>query len=761
MGGQLYQKIAKVSSAVTTLALGGCPIRRGGWPLCPTVIGGVTSSATALVLSFILTPGVARASDEFGRVTLMVGAPKMVGESIRPLQAIFSGRVLETGESDAAGLMVEDVVFHIGPNSRVTVLDEPGVKRLVIEKGYVVLYTDSESKTTVIAETPFGRMTSAPGSASEGGSGWYSVRHDPERANVGPAVSTFAAMEGSTEVVGTAPEAGPYTLKSGQRWRIVQGRIPGPPEEGDGRSDAEELRDTLHRQAAETAHAQISDVTQLATEALVPSLQALPADVITPADQGIFDVNAANQGRLPSDTPTQAPEPPPIEPEVETVVVYAFADPRAIPAGTPETATAPFVSYDGIVANPDWNRFLTAVGSEPAFQPNYLTEFANGGFSYIQLAGPDAQLVDNGGEVFLAAEQGTATGWAIFTPTVAIADTGFSPSSSLTDVVTEGFRAIAFGEHLASGGTIGGDGVDPSTGFARVTDGEVQLNPDAPPGFPQLDLAFDTTGLTVGGAPVADQIAALGAGQNPQQLGQSGSELLFVSSGTTDARGQDGANGFNFNGDPIEPTSLDLPGDRTVVTDNSGAPGVATPLASDGRNTVGIQFAGTGQTVAVIHSTGLRSTSNGTVAQSEHFEIVRGDRASIVQWRADQRVTGADGEPLELEDLNDRPDLRNELFALIGREVNSLTPPDTFTVAGPSVAEPDSFVRRSLHRTPGRLVRGRTVFGRRDRALLKGHSIVAKRALTLRSLRPAGGRLILGASTPSSRRHIGRVSARR
>lgn len=755
MGGQLYERMPRVLSAVTTLAL-------GRWPIHRAALGGVSTAVTALALSCILASGVVRASDEFGRVTLMAGAPKMVGESIRPLQAIFSGRVLETGESDAAGLMVEDVVFHIGPNSRVTVLDEPGVKRIVIEKGYVVLYTDAESKTTVIAETPFGRLTSEPGSTPEGSSGWYSVRHDPERANVGPAVSTFAAMEGSTEVVGTAPEAGPYTLRSGQRWRIVQGRIPGPPEEGDERTDAEELRDTLHRQAAETAHAQIGDLTELATENIVPSLQALPENVITPEDQGIFDVNAANQDRLPSDVPTQAPElAPPIEPEVETVMVFAFADPRAIPAGTPETATAPFVSYDGIVANPDWNRFLTAVGAEPAFQPEYVTEFANGGFSYIQLAGPDAQLVDNGGEVFLAAEQGTATGWAIFTPTVAIGDAGFSPSSNLTDVVTEGFRAIAFGEHLTSGGTIGGDGVDPSTGFARVTDGEVQLNPDAPPGFPQLDLTFDTTGLTVGGEAVADQIAALGAGLDPQQLGQSGPELLFVSSGTTDARGQDGANGFNFDGDPIEPTSLDLPGDRTVVTDNSGAAGVATPLASDGRNTVGIQFAGTGPTVAVIHNTGLRSTSNGTVAQSEHFEVVRGDRSSIVQWRADQRVIGADGEPLELEDLNDRPDLRNELFALIGREVNSLTPPDTFTVAGPSVAEPDSFLRRSLHRTPGRLVRGRTAFGRRDRSLFKGHSIVAKRALPLRSLRPAGGRLILGASTPSSRRHIGRVSARR
>jgi len=42
---------------------------------------------------------------EVARVTLMVGAPRMIGESIRPLQAIMSGRLLETGEGDAAGLL--------------------------------------------------------------------------------------------------------------------------------------------------------------------------------------------------------------------------------------------------------------------------------------------------------------------------------------------------------------------------------------------------------------------------------------------------------------------------------------------------------------------------------------------------------------------------------------------------------------------------------------------------------------------------------
>ncbi len=715
------------------------------------------SAGTALAISFLLTPGVARGNGEIGRVTLMAGAPKMVGESIRPLQAIFSGRVLETGEADAAGLMLEDFVFHIGANSRVTIHDEPGIRRIVVEKGYVVLYTDADTRTTVIAETPFGRLTWSAGSVQAGGSGWYSVRHDPEQANVGPAVSTFAAMEGSAEVAGTVPEAGPFALQGGQRWRIVQGRIPGPPEEGDERDAAEGLRATLHRQAAEMAHASVGDLTELAAADLVPVVRVSPEGVITLVDQGIFDINSANQDGLPSDVPPPLPR---IEPEVETV--FVFASPTTIPAGTPQTATADLVSYEDTVYEGVWNPPLTAVGTNPAFQPQYLTEFANGGFSYIQLAGTDSQLVDNNGEMFLAAEQNTATGWVTFTPTASIADGGFDSSSNLINVVTEGFTAIAYGERLPGGGTIGGDGVDPATGFAIVKDGQVQLNPDPPPpGYPQLDLASDTTGLTVDGDVLGVQIAALGSGLDPLDLRERGPELLFMSSDFTDDRNSDDANRFNFDGDPIVPTELDLPADRTLRTDDSGAASLATPLSSDGRNTVGIQFAGTGRTIAVIHNTGLPSSAEDAPADSDHFEIVRGDRYSIVQWRENQREIGPDGQDLELEDLNDSPDLRNELFELIGREVNRLTPPDTHTVYGPAVTQPDSTLAPALRRTPGRLARVGEMFGRHDMVLRKGHSLVTKRALKIRSLKPAGGRLISGTPTRSSRRHIGRVSTRR
>lgn len=716
----------------------------------------------ALAMGCVLLPSSARADVEFGRVTLMAGAPRMVGESIRMVQTVFSGRVIETGESDATGLMAGDVVFHIGPNSNVTVVDEPGVKRINVQRGYVVFYTDSSSRTAVVAETPFGFLTATPDMLEENGSGWFSVRHDLAQANAGPAVSTFAAMEGTSKVEGTNPQAGPHKLIGGQRWRIVQGAIPGAPEEGDERSDAENLRDRLHRETAESARSQVDNLSSLAMEDMGALGRQLPTDVINQEGQGVLDVSGANQDRLTSETAQQNPEPP-VEfiPEVEVMRVFPVADPAVIPAGSPQRATGAYVSYDGIITDPNFNQYLTAVGPDPAFQPNYLTELPNGGFSYIQLAGPNAELAETGGAMFLAEEQGAASGWAVYTPSQALGDAGYDQASSLTSVVTEGLRAIAHGEHLSGGGRIGGDGVNPDTAFASAATGQVQLNSNPPPGYPQLDLSYDTTGLTAGGEPLSDQIAALGAGRNPQTLSEQGPQLLFVSSGTTDARGQPNANSFNFDGDPIEPTDLDLPGDRTVTTDSSGAPSLARPLQPDGRNTVGIQFAGTGATIAVIHHTGLRAASEEPVAQSDHFEIVRGDRFSVVQWRADQRVNGADGQPVELEDLNDSPDLRNELFTLIGREVNDLTPPDEFTIYGQAVAQPDSNLRRSLEPAQGRLVRSGTAFGRRDSAVQKGHYSVSKQALKIRPLRSASGRLFRGVPSTNNRQYVGRVRPRR
>ena len=691
----------------------------------------------------------ARAETEIGRVTLMAGMPRMVGESIRPLQAVYSGRVLETGEEDAAGLLVDDVVIHIGSNSEVTVLEEPGGKRILVEKGYVVVYTEPDTETTVVAETPFGRLISSPGLTAEEASGWFSIRHDPEQANISPAVSTFAAMEGAAQVAGIVPEAGPYLLQAGQRWRIVDGQIPGAPEEGDERNEADELRQRLHREAAEIAHADAINITGLTAADLIP--QSLPEDVIEHEGQFIIDTSSANQDRLPLEYDTFDEL---ILPEIE--VVYAIASPRVIPAGTPDLATAQFVGIDGIPADPAWNEFLTDVDGNPAFQPTYLTQFANGGFSYIQFAGAGAELVDSDGETFLAAEANALSGWAIYTPQMALGDSDFDPDSRLVAVVTDGIEAIALGEHLSGNGAIGGDGVDTDSAFAVISDGDVEFNPDQPAGYPLLDQAGDTTGLTVGGEAVSDQIAALGSGQDPQQLDQVGPQLIFLSDGETDANGS----AFNFTGDAIAPTELDLPGDRTVQTDNSGAAGLATPLGADLDNTVGLQFAATGSTIAIVHHSGMGNPSGAGSDASDHFEVVRGDRYTIIQWRADARVTGADGELLELEDLNDYPELRNELFALIGEEVNELVPSDTLTAFGPAMAQTDPSAPRQLRRTPGRLVRTNDGLKHRGIVIRSGHSRATTRILKSRSLSAGGGRLIRELVTPPTRRHIGRVTPR-
>jgi len=80
---------------------------------------------------------------------------------------------LETGEADAAGLLVSDVVIHVGADSAVTLLDEPGVTRVVIERGFMVFYTDPTTQTKIVAETPFGFLAAMPSTAQTGGSGWY------------------------------------------------------------------------------------------------------------------------------------------------------------------------------------------------------------------------------------------------------------------------------------------------------------------------------------------------------------------------------------------------------------------------------------------------------------------------------------------------------------------------------------------------------------------------------------------------------------
>jgi len=263
-------------------------------------------------------------------------------------------------------------------------------------------------------------------------------------------------------------------------------------------------------------------------------------------------------------------------------------------------------------------------------------------------------------------------------------------------------------------------------------------------------------GLTVGGDAVSDQIAALGDGRDPQTLQPGSPQLIFTSDGTTDANG----NGFNFNGEPIVQTDLNLPGDRDVRIDNTGAPAIATPLADDASSTVGIQFAATGDTVAIIHHTGFANVEEGSVIQSEHFEIVRGERFSTVRWRDDGRVLGADGAEVEFEDLGNDVTLRNEFFSLLCTEVNGLSPTNTHTVCGPALEQPGAVRQIVLRRGTGRLVRSSDTFIRRGVKVRGIHTRATQRSLKRSILTPAGGRLIVNTPSVSSHRHVGRVSPR-
>ncbi len=695
----------------------------------------VCAGEAALVIAvYLWLPGAGvSAADRIGSVTMMTGAPRMVGQSIVPLQPILSGSLLETGENDGVGLLVEDIVLHIGVKSKVTLHEEPGRVFVDLEAGFVVVYMDAMSRREVVVETPFGRLTSMTIAAAVD-SGWYAVRHDPAEPNVRP-VSTFSTIEGQAEAVGITPVAGPHTLLSNQRWRIVEGVVPGPPEEG--RDDAvEALQNMLYRRTSALAHEGIGDKTLTRLERSAVGAHA----VIVPERTGIIDINDTAQA--------------PVITVMEEPQGHEFDNPRVFTPGSPLTAQAQFIGFEGTSANQNWNDFLASVDGNPAFRPLYIEEFVNGGFSYIQFAGADAELVPHVGEVFLVGERDAQGGWALFTAEQAVADGNFADTnSSLRNVVTAGFRAIAEGEHLAGDGAIGGDGADPGSAFAVVQDGDTQFNPDLPVGYPLLDQAAQTTGLTVDGVLLSDQIAALGSGQNPQQLGEPADQLVFLSDSGFDASG----NRTNFDGEPIRPTELNLPGDRTVDIDQrSGAPSTGIPLSADSDNTVGIQFAPQGEVIAIIHHTGLRNLGDVQLPTSEHFEVVRGERYSIVQWREGGRIN-IDAGLLEAQDLNSNPEVRNELFELVCAEINNLTPIGNHTVCGPAKAEPDSAIRLTLRRRPGLLVRLGSTLGHRELQVRRGFQ---GRTRSLKgspgTLKSAGGRLLRPGGATAMRRHIGR-----
>ena len=256
----------------------------------------------ALLACCLAWAGTALAQQSIGTVTLMAGAPRMVGQTIRPLQAVMSGSVLETGEADAAGVLVQDIVLQIGGNTQVEVLEEADRLLIRLTRGFVVFYTEPDTGHLVVIETPFGRLTAGPGTGVESESGWYSVRHDPEQPAVSPAVSTFAAIEGSAEVEGTAPKAGPHALAAGSQWRIVAGQLPGPHEAGNNRAAAEGLRDMLHRQATELIRSEVSNVDRLAARAggELFTTRISPTETQAPTGQQIFTNNDAVQNRPPA-----------------------------------------------------------------------------------------------------------------------------------------------------------------------------------------------------------------------------------------------------------------------------------------------------------------------------------------------------------------------------------------------------------------------------------------------------------------------------
>jgi hypothetical protein len=663
-----------------------------------------------IALAVLLSAASVFGQEGGGTVTLMVGSPRFAGEamSLTFLEPVLAGRVLETGSADAVGYVSEDVVVHQGQNTRATSNLEPGRKRIVLQEGYVVVYLDPGSKTEVRIETPFGWLTARPEWPGSNPQGWFTARHDLAQPGISPAVSTFGTVDGTAEVGGTVPAVPAMPLPAGQIWRIAEGQIPGPPQPGDVRGPAEELRDVLHRGTVELLRGDVE--LALANPGRITGAISF-TDLVSPDQQNLVGPNDVAVGITPVGPPILLP---PVE---GALVEPVIRDAQAYPAGDVFTARAQFVSYPGDPFDPNWNEVLTDVDGQPAFQPIYLERLDNGGFSYIQFAGPAVELAsDSRGEVFLVGPREATSGWAVFTPETAVAADGFDVNSSLVEAVTEGFQAIARAEYLAGGGTIAGTGPGDPDGFVQLEGQQVSLNAAPPVGYPRLDRLNEVAELPDGQEldpqPFSDQLAAVGAGRNPQNLAEPDSRLLFVSGSTQDAFG----NTLNFDGQPIGPTDLQLPGDRGEPA-RELRPGFAAsgiPLRDAGDNTVGIQFVGSGTTIAVIHHTGLRDAGSGTSVLTDHFEIERGPRHSIIRWRSGGRVEGADGQPVQLEDLTStningaaQPlrgqllSLRNELFVELCREVNRLVPvrtPTAHTACGPSQIQPEDPVVRPVPR---------------------------------------------------------------
>ncbi len=612
-------------------------------------------------------------------VTQIMGGARVAGESVGTLDAIPPDQSLVTGESEAAGLLVGDVVIHVSGNSQVQVNEDVRTVLIRLDRGYIVVTVAPDSKREVKIETPFGFLKSTLTDRSAGAGCRYAVRHDPPRQN-SPETSTYSTIEAGAMARGTNPVTDPRILRPGEQWPLIAGQPAGDPQTVDARSAADALRASLNRSVVETPASRVVDSLLALDEPLVPAgFDTL--GTVTKAEllgQEVVDVNTA----------VLETEPELELEELELEVVERIRAPRVIPAGNTVNAVAQFVSYDGPPTNPDWNDFLASTNGQPSFQPEYVASFANGGFSYLQFVGTGAvTALSDAGETFFVGDGEESAGWAVFTPRTAVHDAGFELNSPLVNVVGDGFRAIARGDHLTGGGAIGGTGANSDSAFAGVVGGQIRLDTSPPIGFPSLEAAASTVGLTVGGQPLSDQIAALGTGLNAQDLSQPAERLLFLSNSNRDANG----NTINAEGGAIQPTVLNLPDERQadLVRDSELAfSSLGTPLAADGSNTVGIQFVPEGDVLVIIHHTGLRAGVAGSTVLTDNFAIERADRTTTIRWRGGARPVGANGQQLEFVDLNANTAVRNELFLTICDEVNGLVPVNTQTICGPPTTTP-------------------------------------------------------------------------
>jgi hypothetical protein len=632
-------------------------------------------------------------AEPLGQVTLLTGTPRMPGQAVRRAMPVISGQPIQTGPQDAVGVLLRDLVVHVGVDADVRFETDADATHIIVDSGFVAFYHDEGFDRRVLVDTPFGRLEPGVTAGFEAVSGAYTVRHDPGQPNVQPAASTFSVIEGNARAEGLAPKAGPHRLVAGQMWVIRAGSVPGDPVAGDESSAAEELGALLHREAIDALR---RDVTILTPERELDLGAPVIFEITTPPGQGIIEID---------DVARVIQAPPPVPPVLGEFQLRIVA-PQPIPAGDALAATADFVSYDGIVRDLDWNESLAAVNGEPAFRPQYIRTLPNAGLSYVQFAGPDVEIQNSlAGEPFMTGPRNGNTGWAFFAPTGGVGDGGFNNANPSVSVFDTAMQRIANALHLDSGGTIGPATGNNASGFAildNAADPNVQLNPDLPTGFPLLQRATDTTGLEVGGDVVADQLAALGAGRDPLNLGQPAPQLNFISNANVDANGD----GFDFDGNPIVPTDFALPGDQTVRTDAvAGVPTLAVPLAANSQNTVGLQIAPRGDVVAIIHHDGTRPGPQGTFEISTHFELVRGPRATVVRWRGDARPAGPGGDPLEFEQLNEQPAVRDELFGVIADEVNTVVPDGRQTIFGPAIADPAATAATRINRGRQQIVR--------------------------------------------------------